>query len=374
LDEPSRRAELLRLIRAEAATVSGLNALESVAPESTFSALGLTSLATMELRGRLARTTGVRLPLSLTLDNPTPSALSAALSALLGQRPAPADPVAAPEAELPADLESFYHRLHASGRSSAALELLAEAAAFRGTFTADRLPAPATGAPLSSGRGPTLVCFPSVVASGAPAEYARLGVELGGAHQLVALSEPGFLDGELLPADLDALLAFQAESVLASTGSEAFVLCGHSSGGWVAHATAKRLEDSGVEVAGVVLIDSFWPDAEFAAARTPGLLGSLSVRQHGLGAAGMTRLSAMGGYLKILADWVPLAPAAPTLHLAAGDTAGFERASWRLPHTALEVPGDHLSVLDRYCTDLAKVISSWLIEIPDDRRTGDMSA
>ncbi|HEY8987219.1 MAG TPA: beta-ketoacyl synthase N-terminal-like domain-containing protein, partial [Streptomyces sp.] len=66
-----RRRSLTDLVRTEAAAVLGYTQPERLAPDRAFTDLGVTSLSAVDLRNRLNRRSGLRLPVSLVFDRPT---------------------------------------------------------------------------------------------------------------------------------------------------------------------------------------------------------------------------------------------------------------------------------------------------------------
>ncbi|MBM7769839.1 acyl transferase domain-containing protein/D-arabinose 1-dehydrogenase-like Zn-dependent alcohol dehydrogenase/acyl carrier protein [Actinokineospora baliensis] len=89
---------LVEEVRNNAATVLGFPSAEAVDPARAFSDLGFDSLTAVELRNRLATTTGVRLPATLVFDHPTPIAMAERL--LVDLVPAPPSPTAVALSEL----------------------------------------------------------------------------------------------------------------------------------------------------------------------------------------------------------------------------------------------------------------------------------
>ncbi|MFC8848110.1 SDR family NAD(P)-dependent oxidoreductase, partial [Micromonospora sp. NPDC057141] len=76
LSTPEQTELLLGIIRAEVATVLGLDTPDSTLDAQRFGEIGFDSLTAVELRNRLSAATAVKLPATLVFDYPTPVALA----------------------------------------------------------------------------------------------------------------------------------------------------------------------------------------------------------------------------------------------------------------------------------------------------------
>jgi thioesterase domain-containing protein len=78
------------------------------------------------------------------------------------------------------------------------------------------------------------------------------------------------------------------------------------------------------------------------------------------------RLTAMGAYLQLFEEWKPAEIATPTLLVRAAEPmpgvaadSGWQ-ASWDRAHTAIDVPGDHFTVLEEHAESTAQAVQDWL--------------
>ncbi|MET7900659.1 acyltransferase domain-containing protein [Streptomyces sp. NPDC005355] len=372
-------AAALALVRSLAADVLGYPAGEGPTADETFLAAGMTSLTAAQLRTRLSHRLGVDLPSTAVFDHPTPAALGGHLWHLLTGRNHAA------EGELPDGLEALYERAVASGRADIALGLIGDASVLRDTFdTASHTSHVGQPVPLGEGVGGPgkgdstgdgtsfLLCLPSVLPASGPHEYAALARCLSGSHTVFALPQPGFRTGESLPRDIDALLYTHAAAVARLGPASSIVLCGHSSGGLIARALAARLEALGRPADGLILLDTFLDDDAFHAELLPRFLIMATARQRTLGTTrvGITRLTAAGCYLRLLAEQPAGQPAnpgtTPTLLVRArrplpGTSAAEPRPRRQPAHSVADADANHFTMLDApQAAAVAAAVEKWL--------------
>jgi mycoketide-CoA synthase len=99
LPEDERRRALLDLVRIEAAAVLGHSTADSMGADQSFRDVGFDSLTAVELRNRLCKTTGVRLPVAVVFDHPTPTDLANRIKVELFPDPSLGDTPGVPEDE-----------------------------------------------------------------------------------------------------------------------------------------------------------------------------------------------------------------------------------------------------------------------------------
>ncbi|MDX3224890.1 type I polyketide synthase [Streptomyces sp. ME19-01-6] len=382
---PEVRHDPLDLVRAHAAVVLGLRGARKVDPEQALTDLGIDSAAAVELRNRLIAATGLRLPATVVLDHPTPSALATYLRMRLAEErttgaDAPADHGAAAgpgssaqDGEAPMTIESMFLRACGSGLAHEGLELVKAASRLRPVFTVDDgTQHPPRVSRLAHGdTAPMLFCLPTFAGPPDPRHYAGFAAAFQGLRDVWHVPVPGFVRGERLPATVDAVISLLCASVGSCVDDTPFALVGQCAGGWFAHAVASRLEKAGVFPAGVVLMDCYLPE-ESAAVLAAAMDNGLFERVQSMVRVDGAMVTAIGGYLRTFADWAPTPVAAPTLFLRARDPfpdkdgkplEGFTaRPYWTLPHTAADVPGNHLNMLADHAGTTADHVHRWLLD------------
>ncbi|MFE7563336.1 SDR family NAD(P)-dependent oxidoreductase, partial [Kitasatospora sp. NPDC057500] len=366
LDGAEQRELVLRLVLAETARVLGHPGPEAIADAAAFGELGFDSLMSVELRNRLAEVTGLRLGATMIFDHPTFAALAEELTARLG----PTLPDAGAE-PLSGGIADLYRTACEQGKFQEGRALLQAASRLRRTFSSPAEAGPGELVRLCAGTGdaPALVCLPSTTVFGGIHEFTRLAGAFRGRRDLWSLSYPGFAPGEPLPAGPGVLAAHLAATVRRGLGDAPFVLVGRSSGGTVAHLLAAELEGLGAAVTALVLLDTYEPGSASTEFILPALEATALGDERKVGPMTDTRLTAMFGYFGLFTDWRPAELTAPTLLVRASERAGGSapgepaeawQAAWSLPHAAIDVPGDHFTLMMEHADRTATAVDGWL--------------
>ncbi|KOX24343.1 acyl transferase [Nocardiopsis sp. NRRL B-16309] len=364
-----RRAQLAERIGERAAEILGHPAGQRLEPDQDFLESGFDSLTAVELRNRLGEATGLRLPAAVVFAHRTPNALAAYVDGeLAGQG---AQPARAP-AHASGDLVDLFRRACAAGRAEEAIGLARTAARSRPVLASDD-PWPSATTSLASGpRRPVLICVPSLVMTSGSQEFARFAEAFRGRHGVRALEMPGFLDGEPLPADRTVVARGLAAAVLRAADGEPFVLVGRSSGGWAAHAAAEELCRRGHEPLRLVLVDTPLPDEPGV---MPIVTEAVNARAQEFGLLDTARLTAMGAYTGLFTDWCPGPLTCPTTQvrpvdpIRVSDGRDLGRGwDWPVDHERVEVPGDHLTMLEAHAGTTAEAVLGVLRDAKQRRR------
>ncbi|MGQ4267283.1 SDR family NAD(P)-dependent oxidoreductase [Nocardiopsis changdeensis] len=363
-----RRALLVELIRTRASEILGRPAGSGVGEDEDFLESGFDSLTAVELRNHLREIAGVRLPPAVVFSHRTPRELAAHVDDVLAGE-GTGDPGPSAAREPSGGLVDLFREACRAGRPEAAVDLARAAARTR------QAPPPGWSWPtgptsLATGaRTPLLVCVPSLVMISGAQEFSRFAAHFRGSRSVRALALPGFLDGEELPDDLSEFSRALADAVLAAADGSPFSLVGRSSGGWAAHAAAEELSRRGHAPSDLVLLDTPLPDA-------PGVLPivteAVTARAGEFELLDTAGLSAMGGYLELFARWRPGPLDVPTFQIrptdpvrvSTGEGAGL---GWTWPgdHRRIEVPGDHLSMMEAHASTTAEAVDAAVTDGPE---------
>jgi acyl transferase domain-containing protein len=406
-ERPGLRARLAGLTEAEqlgavgeyvrelVAAVLGYGTPDAVDAATPFLSLGMDSLTGVQLRAHLADATGLPVPATVLFDHPTAEELARYLAKRLAEAPPDtADPLvtadpqdaAAPQAtaapiaqgahvpqntslarEATDTLSGLFLRGCAQGRFEEMHQLACNLAALRTTFDdpAELGSPPRLVRLARGGTAPAVFCFPSFVWKPDVQQYVGLARGLEGVRDVAVSTLPGFLPGEPLPASAPALARAEAEAVLQACGGAPFVLLGHSSGGYVAAATAAHLEETGWPPAALVLIDTPWwgSDAGVSSQQwMPALSRTLAERDTS-GLPGDAWVTARAAYaaleFTVAPHSVPTLLVVPSEQLVAGSTVA--RASWQPGTTVAEVEGNHFTMIEgELGRATAGVVTDWL--------------
>ncbi|AZP15960.1 SDR family NAD(P)-dependent oxidoreductase [Streptomyces aquilus] len=364
-----REAVLGELIRTELALVLGFPDAAAFPAERAFTELGFDSLTAVQFRNRLSAFTRVRLAPSIVFDHPTLPALAAHVHEALRQVLPDADEKATAEEPASYRFGPLYHQVLRERGPLEAMGLRFLASHALPSFTAaDRTRHAVPPVRLAQGPGTALVYVPDYLTPyhRVPAGLAK---QFDGERDLFLLEHPGLGPRRAVPDSMDAVVRTHVDTLRTLSVSGPVVLVGYCAGGAIAHAVARELARTGRPPAGLVLLDAH-----------AGVLHRDDERALALMAAGAelpddvvaefddSLLIAGGGYARVLENWEPEPAPVPTLLVRGRPTAqmlridpdGDWRPRWPLPHEAVDVPGDHYTLVHHDADTTAAAMRAWL--------------
>ncbi|MCK9898344.1 alpha/beta fold hydrolase [Frankia sp. AgB32] len=412
LPAAERASALVELVRAQAAGILGHDSPEDIDPDRRFLELGFDSLASVQLSRRLAAATALPLGPPVVFEHPTVHDLAAhldtlvvqtgprtALPASVGQVPdlmaaaggglgaglmAPGPQLAAllggvggprPALGAPAGgVRELYRQACAEGKFRPGMELLRAAARLRPVFTeVGEFAGRVTPIQLAAGPAATaVVCVPAMVAPAGPHNFARLALHLHGQRDVYGLSLPGFDEGDPLPASAELAVDLLADTIERHFGDRSVALAGYSSGGWLAHAVATRIEQRGGRPTAVMLLDTWFPDDRIRRNDIDEELRGIAVNEQAFALMTEAQVTAQGGYLDLFEHWRPGPLATPLVLFRATERMPEQPESerdpdaepagpeWDLAYESVDVAGDHQTMMNEFAASTSAAVHDWL--------------
>ena len=216
---------------------------------------------------------------------------------------------------------------------------------------------------------PGIVGIPTTAALSGTHQYLGFAKVFRNRRDVFALTVPGFVAGDRLPASIEAAIEVEVNAIRSCVNDAPVVLVGISSGGTFAYGIASHLEGQGLPVAAVVLIDAYpFRTAIAHDDLAYGMLRRMFEEKELRRYLTDTRLTAMAWYAKLFMDWELAEVVAPTLLVRPEEpmpgmsTDKEWRSEWTHPHDMIEVPGNHWTMTMEDAASTAEAVEAWLVD------------
>ncbi len=360
--EPEWEEIVLGMVSGHVAGVLGYTSSQTVDPQRNFKELGFDSLAAVDFRNRLNHTTGLNLQPTLVFDHPTTEAV-AKLILEKAEQIRSQDGGARNDERFGIVSELIVHAAEQK-RLDDMVSVLMEASALLPAFgsleATSQLPRVRTIA--GGDNAPELVCIPSFANPLGPYQFLRLAGALDGKRAVSVVSLPGLEGQEPLPTDFAIACQAIAAAVEQAVADKPFVIVGYSTGGDIAHGVTEALERDGLAPVAHVWLDTYLRDPSEPKRLFSAMISNLLGENRLDATIDDRQLLAMGAYMRMLHEGIPISIDAPSVIIEADKNLTGEMSSEvrRAADSAIQVVGDHFTIIEDHAESTAMAIDEWL--------------
>jgi NAD(P)-dependent dehydrogenase (short-subunit alcohol dehydrogenase family)/thioesterase domain-containing protein/acyl carrier protein len=360
--EPEWEEIVLGMVSGHVAGVLGYTSSQTVDPQRNFKELGFDSLAAVDFRNRLNHATGLNLQPTLVFDHPTTEAV-AKLILEKAEQIRSQDGGERNDERFGIVSELIVHASEQK-RLDDMVSVLMEASAFLPSFGSldaiSQLPRVRTIAGGSD--APELVCVPSFANPLGPYQFLRVAGALDGRRTVSVVSLPGLEGDEPLPASFSLACDAIAAAVEQMVADRPFVVVGYSTGGDIAHGVTEALERNGAAPVALVWLDTYLRDPSEPKRLFSAMISNLLGENRLDATIDDRQLLAMGAYMRMLHEETPISIDAPSVIFEADKNLTGEMSDEvrRMADSAIQVVGDHFTIIEDHAEATAMAIDEWL--------------
>jgi acyl transferase domain-containing protein/surfactin synthase thioesterase subunit/acyl carrier protein len=364
--EPEWEEIVLGMVGGHVAGVLGYTSSQKVDPQRNFKELGFDSLAAVDFRNRLNNATGLSLQPTLVFDHPTTAAVAKLILEKAEQIRSQDGGGARNDERFGIVSELIVHAAEQK-RLDDMVSVLMEASVFLPAFGSieeiSQLPRVRTIA--GGADRPELVCVPSFANPLGPYQFLRVAGALDGKRTVSVVSLPGLDGDEPLPASFALACDAIAMAVEQAVEDRPFVVVGYSTGGDIAHGVTEALERDGVPPVALVWLDTYLRDPSQPKRLFSAMMSNLLGENRLDATIDDRQLLAMGAYMRMLHEETPISIDVPSMIVKADTNLTGEMSSEvrRTADSAIDVVGDHFTIIEDYAESTAMALDQWLSKV-----------